>query len=204
MPNVFLIVSDDSPINVSKLLPDIRSTVRVPLIRSHLRDTLLGSSSLGLAGEFHTNARRFYIGYLSKMRQEPLEEKRGFLPISSASRFALTDRSGSLSEPPLRTSFAVPLSRNVMSWLSCFLPKEYVRNQRELDEIKLTLGGNIRECGRRRSRAGCGGTCGGTALKRSQRLWRGDHWSCRVTVMLALRIGVTEVRFCVRGGRERD
>lgn len=89
-------------------------TARALFIDGNLRDTLLGSSSLGLAGEFHTNARHFDIEYLSKMRQGRLEEKM-VLPASSASRFARTDRSGSLSELPLRTSFAPPLSKNVMS-----------------------------------------------------------------------------------------
>jgi hypothetical protein len=94
----------------------IRSTTRATTIGRRLRGTLLGSSSLGLDGEFQTNAQRFDIERLSEMRQVHLEEeKRFFLPASSASRLALTDRSGSLSELPLRTSFAPPLSKNATS-----------------------------------------------------------------------------------------
>lgn len=45
------------------------------------------------------------------------------LPASSASRFARTARSALFSERTPKLSFTVPLlSKNVMSWLSCFFP----------------------------------------------------------------------------------
>ena len=84
------------------------------------------------------------LGICQKKKDEigAFGAKNVFSPASSASRFALTDRSGSLSEP-LRTSFVLPLSKNVMSWFSCFLPEGYVRSQRGTNRIDLTLGGNI-------------------------------------------------------------
>ena len=54
---------------VSKLLPDVRLTTRAPFINGHLRDILLGSSSLCLVGEFHTSAQHSDIEHLPKMRQ---------------------------------------------------------------------------------------------------------------------------------------
>ena len=125
--STFLIVSEDSPIKVSKLLLDVRPTVCTTLVGRHLHDILLALSSLDLVEEFHTNARRFDIGHLSGMSRLHVEWERPLLPVSSASRFARTERRGSLSEPPRRTSFAPPLSKNVMSWFSCFLPEEWVR-----------------------------------------------------------------------------
>ena len=65
LPSTVLIVSDDSPMKVSKLLQDVRSTMCTLLINGHLRDTLLLQSSLGSVGEFHTNAQPFDIEHLS-------------------------------------------------------------------------------------------------------------------------------------------
>lgn len=56
-----LIVSEDSPIKVSKLLQDVRSTTHVPSIAGHVHDSRLGLSSLDSVGEFHTNAQHFDI-----------------------------------------------------------------------------------------------------------------------------------------------
>jgi len=61
--------------NVSKLLQDVRSTVCAPSVNGHLHDTLLASSSLGLAGEFHTNAQRFDIEHLPRIRWLQVEER---------------------------------------------------------------------------------------------------------------------------------
>ena len=111
----------------SKLLADVRLTIGVPLIGGHLHYIPPASSSLGLVGEFHTNAQRFDTEHLLRIRWLNAEHGKVPLPASSASRFARTERRGSLSKPPRRTSLAPPLSKNVMSWFSCFLPKGQVR-----------------------------------------------------------------------------